>query len=461
MSALPTLRPTILVVDDEPLIRSELRRLLERSGYLVAEAGSVAEATALRPSSFDLVLCDLRLPGEEGTALLPRSGTTPVLIMTSFATVRSAVAAMKQGAVDYIAKPFDSDELLETLARLLRHSTKRSREPRAEPPSKPHAAAHQEPIEPVWGTSGVMREVASSVAKVAPTPATVLILGESGTGKEVVARAIHAQSARASGPFVPVNCAAIPEMLFESELFGHERGAFTGASSAHVGLVQSAERGTLFLDEVGEMSMPSQARMLRWLQESEIRRVGSNRAERVDTRLVAATHRDLPKLIASSHFREDLYFRLRVFQIKVPALRERTQDIVALARALLQRVGARLGRPGLELSSAAGDELRAYHWPGNVRELENTIERAVILSDKQVIGAKALGLGELRREATRVAGGAQGRGEASIDAYVRGFVLDHQQTLTETEIAQRLGLSRKSLWERRRRLGIPRVKPGS
>lgn len=454
MTAPAKLQPCLLVVDDEPLIRQELRRLLERTGYAVAEAGSVPEAIAQVPSRFDLVLCDLRLPGQEGTALLEHVEHTPVLIMTSFATIPSAVDAMKRGAADYIAKPFDTDELLNNIMRLLRPegpSTRRVAAPAAVDPDAPPR------LGPFWGESPAMRELRSNVRKVAPTPVTVLVTGESGTGKEVVARSIHTQSSRRAGPFVPVNCAAVPEALFESELFGHERGAFTGAASAHVGLVQSAEGGTLFLDEVGELALSAQARMLRWLQESKIRRVGSNRSQAVNTRLIAATHRDLPARIADSQFREDLYFRLRVFQLRVPPLRERREDIVPLAELLLRRACSRLGRDELELGPEARREILGYHWPGNVRELANAIERAVVLSEHRVVESAALGLGELRREARRSTPSVASEGQGtSIEDYVRRFVVEHQDHLTETQIAQRLGLSRKALWERRRRLGIPR-----
>jgi DNA-binding NtrC family response regulator len=307
-----------------------------------------------------------------------------------------------------------------------------------------------------------MQAVLDRVARVAPTTATVLVLGESGTGKELVARSLHAQSPRAQQAFVAVNCAAIPDALFEPELFGHERGAFTGAVSAREGLVQSAHGGTLFLDEIGELPLPAQARLLRLLQQSEVRRVGSSRVRRVDTRLIAATHRDLPRMIAAGTFREDLYFRLRVIHIRVPPLRERLGDLPGLASALLERSCVRLGRPRMELTREALEELKGYHWPGNVRELENALERAVILGDGLRIDSRDLGMGELKREARAVHGrGRRDGDDASNESYFRRFVLEHQSDLSETQLAQRLGLSRKALWERRRRLGIPRQKQGT
>jgi DNA-binding NtrC family response regulator len=447
----------ILLVEAQAPARQRLTRLLERSGHQVEPAGSVAEALSLDPSAFDLVLSDLRLPGDDATALLARSNVAPVLVMASQANVRSAVAAMKLGAVDYVPKPPDPDELLLVVERVLRErSLKRCVDALRSDVDRSWQAA------PLVGDTSVMQAVLDRVARVAPTTATVLVLGESGTGKELVARSLHAQSPRAQQAFVAVNCAAIPDALFEPELFGHERGAFTGAVSAREGLVQSAHGGTLFLDEIGELPLPAQARLLRLLQQSEVRRVGSSRVRRVDTRLIAATHRDLPRMIAAGTFREDLYFRLRVIHIRVPPLRERLGDLPGLASALLERSCVRLGRPRMELTREALEELKGYHWPGNVRELENALERAVILGDGLRIDSRDLGMGELKREARAVLGrGRRDGDDASIESYFRRFVLEHQSDLSGTQLAQRLGLSRKALWERRRRLGIPRQKQGT
>jgi DNA-binding NtrC family response regulator len=444
----------VLVVDDSADTRRELSRFLGEQGHEVATAGSVAEAVALGPQTFDLVMSDLRLPESDGTALVSRCHPTPVLIMASSASVRSAVRAMKLGAVDYIPKPIDRDELALSIERILREGRLR----RTVDVLKTEVDRSW-PQEPVVGTSPAMLEVSRRVKRVAPTRATVLVLGESGTGKELVARAIHAHSERNASPFVAVNCAAIPDSLFEPELFGHERGAFAGATAAREGLVQTADGGTLFLDEVGELPLAAQARILRLLQQSEVRRVGSNRLRRVDTRLVAATHCDLPRMIAEGSFREDLYFRLRVIQIRVPPLRERLDDLPGLASALLDRACQRLGQPAMALTEEALQELSAYHWPGNVRELENAIERAVILGDGCQIDAAALGIGELRREAALAVGNAvDAASDSSIEGYFRQFVLTHQGALNETELADRLGVSRKALWERRRRLGL--LRPG-
>ena len=444
----------ILIVEDEPIIRSELGRLLARTGHDIAEAGSVVEAEAHQPlDAFDLIIADLRLPGGEGTALIGKCGKAPVLIMTSYATVRAAVEAMQKGAVDFIAKPFDHDEMLMVVGRILRQA-------RLE---RQNAALRQDlersyAVGGMVGNCSAMHEVFERVRKVAPTDATVLILGESGTGKELVARAVHAQSPRQDAPIVAVNCASIPDTLIESELFGHERGAFTGAHASRAGLVEAADGGTLFLDEIGELPLSAQARLLRVLQEGEVRRVGSTVARRVNARLIAATHGNLRQMVRDGKFREDLYFRLRVVEVQLPPLRERGEDVLALADFLLAKTCRRLNRPPLSLSAEARTAIVGHDWPGNVRELENAIERAVILCDGGevtpellAIDAPVLTSSEIRELESEAMSG-------SLEEYFRKFVLEHQRRLSETELARRLGISRKALWEKRQRLGIPRPK---
>ncbi|HET8708198.1 MAG TPA: sigma-54 dependent transcriptional regulator, partial [Pseudomonadales bacterium] len=313
----------------------------------------------------------------------------------------------------------------------------------------------------------------AKITKVAPTEATVLIRGESGTGKELVARALHEQSHRKSGPMISVNCAAIPDSLIESELFGHEKGAFTGAANMRKGLVEAADGGTLFLDEIGELPLEAQARLLRLMQEKEVRRVGSTQARRINVRLVAATHRDLKQLSKEGRFREDLYYRLHVLELRLPPLRERGEDVVELANYLLQRSGERMGRPNVRFTAEALDAIRSYSWPGNVRELENSVERAVILSDGETVGVELLSLdvdakpfgspvdAEQFRPPKRDFNVTDPTEELSLEDYFQRFVLEHQEHMTETELAQKLGISRKCLWERRQRLGIPRKKTAS
>ncbi|WP_141331590.1 sigma-54 dependent transcriptional regulator [Myxococcus sp. AB025B] len=448
----------ILVIEDEPIIRTELRRLLVRAGHDVSEAGAVQEAASdYALDSFDLVLSDLRLPGAPGTDVIALCPGVPVLIMTSYATVKSAVDAMKLGAVDYIAKPFDHDELLLQVERVLREGKL----------TRQNAALKREveqsyPVSGMVGGSAAMRDVFERLRKVAPSPATVLVLGESGTGKELVARALHAQSPRADGPLISVNCAAIPEGLLESELFGHEKGAFTGALTAHAGLVEAAHGGTLFLDEVGELPAPAQARLLRMLQDGEVRRVGSTRPRKVDVRIVAATHRDLPRRVQEGAFRQDLYFRLRVVEIRLPPLRERGEDLPVLAKYLLEKACRRIGRPPATLSPESLQALMTHPWPGNVRELENALERAVILSEGPVITPDLLALelpgGEPLDAAEPAEPETEETGGGSMEEYFRRFVLENQEHMGETELARRLGISRKALWEKRQKLGLPRTR---
>ncbi|SDU12320.1 sigma-54-dependent transcriptional regulator [Geopseudomonas guangdongensis] len=461
----------ILIVEDETIIRSALRRLLERNQYQVSEAGSVQEARERYSiPSFDLVISDLRLPGAPGTELIGLAGATPVLIMTSYASLRSAVDSMKLGAIDYIAKPFDHDEMLQAVARILRE---RRPAQAAENPAVQAAGARagqgagSDEIG-IIGRCAAMQDLFGKIRKVAPTDSTVLIQGESGTGKELVARALHNLSRRAKAPLISVNCAAIPETLIESELFGHEKGAFTGATAGRAGLVEAADGGTLFLDEIGELPLEAQARLLRVLQEGEIRRVGSVQSQKVDVRLIAATHRDLKSLARNGQFREDLYYRLHVISLRLPALREREDDVQDIAQVFLARQCARMGREALSFSAEALKAIGHYHWPGNVRELENAIERAVILSEGSQIPLDLLGIDVELDEDFAPAHGEHAPAasnepaeDLSLEDYFQHFVLEHQDHMTETELARKLGISRKCLWERRQRLGIPRRKSGA
>ncbi len=439
----------LLLLEDEEVIRTQLRRLLERNGYEVAEAGTLDEALAHGVENFDLVLADLRLPGEPGTAIIPQAGDVPVIIMTSYASVRSAVESMQQGAYDYISKPFDHDELLLLLARTL----KQSRLQRQNAALK-HDLQRDYPVGGMVGSCAAMRTVVEHIRRVAPVDMTVLITGESGTGKELVARAVHEESLRAEGPLIAVNCAAIPEGLIESELFGHEKGAFTGAHSKREGMAEAANGGTLFLDEIGELPLPAQARLLRLLQDNEIRPVGASHSKRVDIRLVAATNRDMQRQVEDGAFREDLFYRLRVMEIALPPLRERGEDVIELAEYLLDKACKKLNRHALTFSDEGRAAIAGYAWPGNVRELQNAIERSVILCDGGLVDAAHLGL----PSADGVPRSAPGQvaAQMSLDEYFRHFVSSNQGSMTETELAQRLGISRKSLWERRQRMNLPR-----
>lgn len=456
----------ILIVEDEAIIRMALRKLLERHKYDVRDAGSVKEASKHNFDNFDLIISDLRLPGEPGTDLISLATSTPVLIMTSYASLRSAVDAMRMGAVDYIAKPFDHDEMVATVKRILEEK----------PASGASNTAPQESTgSGMIGNSKIMRELYRSIEQVAPTDASVLINGETGTGKELTARAIHNNSQRATNELICINCAAIPDTLIESELFGHEKGAFTGADSNREGLVVAANGGTLFLDEIGELPMEAQARLLRVLQEGEVRPVGSVKTQKVDIRLIAATHRDLSQRCRNGLFREDLFFRLNVIQLQIPALRERGEDIITLANSIIARYCETYNKPTLTLAADAIELMLSYAWPGNVRELENAVQRAVILcEDPELIHKNLLSLNadlhhlDHERESNKHAqhiGSQYGHhkqndaeADLSLEDYFQRFVLENEDSMSETELAKKLGVSRKCLWERRQKLGIPRKK---
>ena len=377
----------ILVVDDEEDIRDFLADALEVAGHVVEEAGDGKAALAkLARRSFHVMMTDLNMPRMDGMALLQAARKEhpdlEVVMLTAHGSVQHAVDAMKLGAFDYLQKPVGSlEELRQVVARAVeRHQLKARVEAKGKAPE----------TQLTWGAS-TMQPVVRQLRKVSPTEATVLVLGESGTGKEVAARVIHRWSRRGEGPFVAINCAALSETLLESELFGHERGAFTGAVGRRRGRVELADGGTFFLDEVGELKPDLQAKLLRVLQERRFERVGGNQTVEVDVRWVAATNRDLGKMVSEGTFREDLYYRLAVFPVVLPPLRDRRDDIVPLAEVLLQRVGRDMGRPGLSLDASARAELLRRDWKGNVRELANALERATILADSNTLTAADLG----------------------------------------------------------------------
>ncbi len=463
----------ILVVEDEAIIRNAVRRLLTRHNHEVTEADSVDAAKALDLTSYDMIISDLRLPGGHGTDLIELSGKVPVLIMTSYASLRSAVDAMKLGAVDYIAKPFDHDEMIQAVERILAMRTDTDDTANDTHEDLPEPVPSSETG--IIGSCEPMQLLFRKIAKVAPTDATVLIQGESGTGKELVAKAIHNQSRRADKPLISVNCAAIPETLIESELFGHEKGAFTGATAQRQGLVEAADGGTLFLDEIGELPLEAQARLLRVLQEGEIRRVGSVQSQKVNVRLVAATHRNLKELSSQGEFREDLYYRLNVMELHLPPLRDRGEDVIEIAVAMLARACEKMAQAPMRFNDASLKAIRDHHWPGNVRELENAVERSVILAESDEVEPDLLGIevspdryisDSMRNSLVEdnpyqpTDQNDEQQGDLSLDDYFVHFVLENEASMTETELAKKLGISRKSLWERRQRLGIPRKKGG-
>jgi DNA-binding NtrC family response regulator len=381
----------ILIVEDKDSLRTMLRHALERQGHSVLEARDQPEAVRMLQQSPAIVLSDLRLPEGDGFGVLRASkefdADTPVIVMTAYGSIEDAVAAMKEGALDFLAKPVDPDHLALLVARALEQRRMVTENLLLKEELAVRRGAPQ-----LVGEDLSLRKVFASLQKAAATDTTVLLEGESGTGKELFARSLHALSPRAEAPFVAINCAAIPETLLETELFGHEKGAFTGAVARKLGKFEMAHRGTLFLDEIGDLPLSLQAKILRALEEKRFERVGGTATVQVDVRLVAATNRGLRAAVAARRFREDLFFRLSVFPITVPPLRDRPGDIPLLARFFVDRFCRDMKKKPLTLSPAALEQLVSYRWPGNVRELQNCIERAVILTDGDAIQPRHLNL---------------------------------------------------------------------
>jgi DNA-binding NtrC family response regulator len=382
----------ILIVEDKDSLRTMLRLALEREGHAVVEARDEAEArTALQQAQPAVVLSDLRLPNGDGFGVLRASkeidSDVPVIVMTAYGSIEDAVAAMKQGALDFLAKPVDPDHLQLLVSRALEQ-----RRIITENLLLKEELAVRRGAPLIVGEDPALRKVMGALQRAAGTDATVLLEGESGTGKELFARSLHVLSPRNDAPFVAINCAAIPETLLETELFGYEKGAFTGAAGRKPGKFEMAHRGTLFLDEIGDLPMSLQAKILRALEEKRFERVGGTASVQVDVRLVAATNKGLRAAVAARRFREDLFFRLSVFPITIPPLRERKEDIPTLARYFVERFCRELKKKPLALSPTAIGELQQYHWPGNVRELQNCIERAVILAEGEELQPRHLNL---------------------------------------------------------------------
>jgi DNA-binding NtrC family response regulator len=449
-------RPAILVVDDDPGLRESFRLILEDDYDLLEACDGPEGLQMLRTSQVDLVLLDLRLPGMDGLEVLERVKAldehVEVILITAMQTVRTAVAAMKLGAFDYVTKPFDEDELLPLIRRAVekRALTREMVYLRSE-------LARREDFEELVGRHPAMQRLHQLIAQVARNPVTVLIVGESGTGKELVARAIHRQGPTRDGPFVPVNVAAISESLIESELFGHEKGAFTGALHRKLGKFELAHGGTLFLDEIATLRPDLQAKILRVLQEREIERVGGTRRIRLSVRVVAATNADLRAAIQGGALREDLYYRLNVVRIQVPALRQRREDIPLLADHFIRKYCRQFHKEVTGVSPGALEGLMAYGWPGNVRELQNIIERSVALLDKPVIELADLPLDLMLPDHRTPGAGSEGLSlKEAREQFDRQFVLRVLERVNwnQTEAARILGLHRNSLKEKLAAWGV-------
>ena len=443
----------VLVVDDEADIRELLGLTLARMGLDAHCASSIAEAYALlAKDTYDLCLTDMRLPDGDGLNVVDfvakNHPNLPVAVITAHGSTENAVAALKAGAFDYLAKPVSLDQL----RTLVRSALKLPRSPQRRAQEEASAQAA-----PLIGESAPMQAVRALIDRIARTQAPVHIGGESGSGKELAARLIHLQGSRGDGPFMPVNCGAIPENLMESEFFGYRKGAFTGAAADREGFFQAANGGTLFLDEVAELPLPMQVKLLRSIQEKKVRRVGSTGEEAVDVRIISATHRSLGDEVTGGKFRQDLYYRLNVIEVKMPALREMREDIGLLAAAILRRQSASTPGRASRLSSAALERLTAYDFPGNVRELENVLERALALTTGEEIRAEDLQIAPTRVGATAAPATLSGRPlPEQLDAVERQAILDalEQTRYNRTAAAKVLGITFRALRYRMERLGI-------
>ncbi|MEW5708819.1 MAG: sigma-54 dependent transcriptional regulator [Pseudomonadota bacterium] len=446
----------ILVIDDDLGVGECIQCMLRIAGYeSVFVTTAAAGLERAQNEAFDLVVSDLRLPDRSGIdvirALREASQDTPVILMTSYSSIESAIEALRTGATDYIIKPFNNDDFLYSVERALDEQRMRKENAMLKRSLKRVYSSRR-----IIGESEGILRVLDMIRRVAASDANVLIEGESGTGKELVAQAIHYASPRAEGPFVPINCGAIPADLLESELFGHAKGAYTGAVAAADGLIREASGGTLFLDEISELALNLQVKLLRVLQERQVRPLGSKHTYAIDARFLAASNRDLKQAMEQGLFRADLYYRLNVITIHVPPLRERGRDVEILAQHFIEEHSRRLGKRITGMSPAMRDFLYSYHWPGNVRELENLIERSVILTEGSV-----LSLQDPPAKGAATASGAGTAGEfldrpLPVEEYMKEVVRRYQDTHSEMELAAMLGVGRKALWVRRRRWGLYR-----
>jgi DNA-binding NtrC family response regulator len=446
------MKQRVLVVEDEEKLRRVVQLQLQSAGFDVDQAGSAEEGLRSADRA-DLIITDLKLPGMDGLELLSnirrQNSHTPIIVMTAFGTVETAVSAMKSGAADFLLKPFSLDHLMTVVqkaleVRALRDENKKLRE---------ELGVRYE-LHNMIGRSPGMREVFATVARVAPTRATVLLAGESGVGKDMIARAIHFHSPRRDKPFVKINCTALPENLMESELFGYEKGAFTGAATSKPGKFEQADTGTVFLDEIGDVPPAVQVKLLRVLQERELERLGSNKTRHIDVRVIAATNVDLRVALENGTFREDLYYRLNVLPINIPPLRERKEDIPYLAEHFVHKLGSEMGRNNCTISDDAMQRLISYDWPGNVRELENVIERSLVLCGGSKLSADDIKLDTMR---TRQAPGAGFLPEGmNLDQYEQSIIREalRRANGNKSQAARFLGITRNALRYRLSQMGI-------
>ena len=442
---------SILIVEDEETLRESVKRIFVKEGYAVDGADSAEQGLALLGTSvYDVIITDIILPGMDGIEMLTKvREQVPdqiVIVVTAYASLDTSVKALRAGAYDYIMKPIIHEEIKQIVRNALRQKSLQ-----AENVLLKREIGKEYDFSSIIGASPALGSILDEVRKVADTKSSVLLLGETGTGKELFARVIHHNSARRDMPFVPINCSAIPENLLETELFGHVRGAFTGAVATKKGILEEAEGGTVFLDEIGDMSLSLQAKLLRVIEDQVIRPVGGTKGTKVDIRFITATNKDLAREVKENQFREDLFYRINVISLQIPPLRERREDIEALARHYLSSLSREMGKAQKELAPESLEIMVRYEWPGNVRELQNVIERAILISDSVLIRPEHLPVG-IRSDAALEHQALDQ--QLSIEDYTKAFILKFQSQYNEQQIAEMLGITRKSLWEKRRKWGI-------
>jgi DNA-binding NtrC family response regulator len=441
----------ILIVDDEATLCESLQRVFVREGYEVVTAHDAEAALAqFEEGAYDLIISDILLPGMNGIEFLQavkkRAPDLIVIVMTAYASIETAVSALRSGAHDYILKPVIHDEI-KRLVRLALHE----RALRTENILLKKQIEDRYDFENILGKSPAIQDLIEQVKKISDSRSNVLVLGETGTGKELFTRAIHFNSSRRNKPFVPINCSAIPENLLESELFGYVKGAFTGATQTKRGLLEEADGGTVFLDEIADLGFSLQAKLLRVIDDHEIRPLGSTQSRKVDLRFISATNKDVPSAVKEGSLREDLYYRLSVVTLHLPPLRERKEDIPILARRFVNKYAQELGKPVQEIDPAAIKIFTEYDWPGNVRELQNVIERAVLISEGKSILPEHLPEGIRKADSFMLKALDE---SLSIENYTKEFIRRHETSMNEQRLADMLGITRKALWEKRKRWGL-------
>jgi DNA-binding NtrC family response regulator len=444
----------MLIVEDEEALRESIKRIFTKEGFSVDTADSAEKGLALyEANAYDVIISDIILPGMDGIEMLTRvreqSPDQVFIVVTAYASLDTAVKALRAGAYDYIMKPIIHEEIKQVVRNAIRQKLLQT-----ENVLLKREIGEEHDFSGVIGESAALKSIINEARRIVNTKSNILLLGETGTGKELFARVIHHSGPRGPMPFVPINCSAIPENLLETELFGHVRGAFTGAVTSKKGLLEEADGGTVFLDEIGDMSLALQVKLLRVLEDHAIRPVGSTKSSKVDLRFITATNKDLQEAVRSGAFREDLYYRINVMSLHIPPLRERKEDIRPLVTHYLSKYTHEMGKQSMELSPEALAVMLDYQWPGNVRELQNVIERAALISDNGVIKPEHL------PEGIRAAGSFQHQvfdRKLTIEDYTKAFIQQYQGKFNEKQLAEMLGITRKSLWEKRKKWGIARA----